>query len=144
LAQSQTVMPLILDYRECSKIKSSFCDPLACNLRELVFGKADAGTPGQVGASGVGSPERDGLFRSEVIGRQKYFQLNREYPLFDEVRTTRVVIADNGKMRGLLANVDVKTLVAGLSAPVFEPTIPTHDPHVLTTSQGLRQPPGVT
>ena len=30
--------------------------------------------------------EHDGLFRSEVIGRQKYFQLNREYPLFDEVR----------------------------------------------------------
>jgi hypothetical protein len=29
MAQSQTVMPLILDYRECSKIKSSFCDPLA-------------------------------------------------------------------------------------------------------------------
>jgi DNA-binding MarR family transcriptional regulator len=27
-----------------------------------------------------GRPERDGLFRSEVIGRQKYFQLNREYP----------------------------------------------------------------
>jgi predicted nucleotidyltransferase len=30
--------------------------------------------------------EREGLFRSEVNGRQKYFQLNREYPLFDEVR----------------------------------------------------------
>jgi predicted nucleotidyltransferase len=30
--------------------------------------------------------ERDGLFRSEVIGHQKYFRLNREYPLFDEVR----------------------------------------------------------
>jgi DNA-binding transcriptional ArsR family regulator len=26
--------------------------------------------------------EREGLFRSEVSGRQKYFQLNREYPLF--------------------------------------------------------------
>lgn len=31
--------------------------------------------------------EREGLFRSEVNGRQKYFQLNREYPLFDEVRS---------------------------------------------------------
>jgi len=31
--------------------------------------------------------EREGLFRSEVIGRQKYFQLRREYPLFDEVRS---------------------------------------------------------
>lgn len=30
---------------------------------------------------------RQGLFRSEVSGRQKYFQLNREYPLFDEVRS---------------------------------------------------------
>ncbi len=30
--------------------------------------------------------EREGLFRSEVSGRQKYFQLNREYPLFREVR----------------------------------------------------------
>jgi predicted nucleotidyltransferase len=30
--------------------------------------------------------ERDGLFRSEVNGRQKYFQLDRKYPLFNEVR----------------------------------------------------------
>src|SRR6266566_2570335 len=30
--------------------------------------------------------EREGLFRAEISGRQKYFQLNREYPLFDEVR----------------------------------------------------------
>jgi predicted nucleotidyltransferase len=30
--------------------------------------------------------EREGLFRSEVSGRRKYFQLNREYPLFNEVR----------------------------------------------------------
>src|SRR5260370_38061299 len=35
----------------------------------------------------LGRLERDGLFRSEVIGRQKYFQLNREYQLFGEVRT---------------------------------------------------------
>jgi predicted nucleotidyltransferase len=31
--------------------------------------------------------ERDGLFRAEVSGRQKYFRLNREYPLFREVRS---------------------------------------------------------
>jgi len=31
--------------------------------------------------------ERDGLFQSEVSGRQKYFRLNREYPLFNEVRS---------------------------------------------------------
>ena len=35
----------------------------------------------------MGRLEREGLFRSEVSGRQKYFQLNREYPLFDEVRS---------------------------------------------------------
>jgi predicted nucleotidyltransferase len=34
----------------------------------------------------LGRLEREGLFRSEVSGRQKYFQLNREYPLFEEVR----------------------------------------------------------
>lgn len=31
--------------------------------------------------------ERDGLFQSETSGRQKYFQLNRHYPLFNEVRS---------------------------------------------------------
>jgi len=30
--------------------------------------------------------EREGLFVSEVNGRQKYFQLNRKYPLFEEIR----------------------------------------------------------
>jgi predicted nucleotidyltransferase len=30
--------------------------------------------------------EQDGLFESEVSGRQKYFRLNRAYPLFQEVR----------------------------------------------------------
>lgn len=34
----------------------------------------------------MGRLEREGLFRSEVSGRQKYFQLNRHYPLIDEVR----------------------------------------------------------
>ena len=34
----------------------------------------------------LGRLEREGLFASEVSGRQKYFQLNREYPVFDEVR----------------------------------------------------------
>jgi predicted nucleotidyltransferase len=29
---------------------------------------------------------KDGLFRSDVSGRQKYFQLNRKYPLYAEVR----------------------------------------------------------
>ncbi len=30
--------------------------------------------------------EREGLFQSEMSGRQKYFQINRQYPLFNEVR----------------------------------------------------------
>jgi predicted nucleotidyltransferase len=34
----------------------------------------------------LGRLETEGLFRSDVSGRQKYFQLNREYALFDEVR----------------------------------------------------------
>lgn len=35
----------------------------------------------------LGRLEREGLFRSEVSGRQKYFQLNRQYALFEEVRS---------------------------------------------------------
>jgi predicted nucleotidyltransferase len=35
----------------------------------------------------LGRLEREGLFHSEVSGRQKYFQLNRGYPLFEEVRS---------------------------------------------------------
>src|SRR5271170_5378087 len=35
----------------------------------------------------LGRLEREGLFRSEISGRQKYFQLNRDYSLFDEVRS---------------------------------------------------------
>ncbi|MGH9402003.1 MAG: nucleotidyltransferase domain-containing protein [Terriglobia bacterium] len=34
----------------------------------------------------LGRLEREGLFLSEVSGRQKYFRLNREYPLYNEVR----------------------------------------------------------
>ena len=34
----------------------------------------------------LGRLEREGLFQSEVSGRQKYFRLNREYSLFNEVR----------------------------------------------------------
>jgi predicted nucleotidyltransferase/predicted transcriptional regulator with HTH domain len=30
--------------------------------------------------------EREGLFRSELSGRQKYFRLNTDYPLYAEVR----------------------------------------------------------
>jgi predicted nucleotidyltransferase len=51
--------------------------------------------------------EREGLFRSEISGRQKYFQLNREYPLFDEVR--RIVgktIGAVGVIRGFLKKIE--------------------------------------
>jgi len=34
----------------------------------------------------LGRLEREGLFQSEVSGRQKYFHLNRKYSLFAEVR----------------------------------------------------------
>jgi len=50
--------------------------------------------------------EREGLFRSEISGRQKYFQLNREYSLFDEVR--RIVgktIGAVGVIRGCLKKI---------------------------------------
>lgn len=51
--------------------------------------------------------EREGLFRSEVSGRQKYFQLDRAYPLFNEVR--RIVektIGAPAAIREALDNVD--------------------------------------
>ena len=32
--------------------------------------------------------EQEGLLHSEVSGRQRYFRLNREYPLYREVRST--------------------------------------------------------
>jgi predicted nucleotidyltransferase len=35
----------------------------------------------------LGRLEREGLFWAEVSGRQKYFELNRGYPLFKEVRS---------------------------------------------------------
>ncbi|MDD5655671.1 MAG: nucleotidyltransferase domain-containing protein [Elusimicrobia bacterium] len=30
--------------------------------------------------------DREGLFQSEVSGRQKYYRLNQDYPLFNEIR----------------------------------------------------------
>lgn len=47
------------------------------------------------------------MFRSEISGRQKYFELNREYPLFDEVR--RIVgktIGAVALIRGALKNIE--------------------------------------
>ena len=53
---------------------------------ELLFFGLRIPKRGEVGYVPEGRLEHDGLFRSEMSGRQKYFQLNREYPLFDEVR----------------------------------------------------------
>ena len=53
---------------------------------ELLFFGLSIPKRGEVGYVPEGRLEHDGLFRSEMSGRQKYFQLNREYPLFDEVR----------------------------------------------------------
>jgi predicted nucleotidyltransferase len=52
---------------------------------------------------------REGLFRAEVSGRQKYFRLNREYPLFSEVRS---IVAKTIGVVPLIAQ-SVKT-IAGL------------------------------
>ena len=61
-----------------------FANPTArLHLRDLA-GRLDI-DPSNLSKE-LGRLEREGLFRSEVSGRQKYFQLNREYPLFAEVR----------------------------------------------------------
>ena len=65
----------------------------------------------------------------EVISQQCWRALERRSSIVEN-NTANVVIDDNDKMRGLFANVEVKPLVAGLSVPVFEPTISTHDSDV--------------
>lgn len=61
-----------------------FTNPTSClHLRDLA---ERLGTDPSNLSKELRRLEREGLFRSEVSGRQKYFQLNREYPLFDEVR----------------------------------------------------------
>ncbi len=61
-----------------------FANPTArCHLRDLA--ERLSIDPSNLSKE-LGRLEREGLFRSEVSGRQKYFQLNREYPLFSEVR----------------------------------------------------------
>ncbi len=65
-------------------LASYFTNPTArLHLRDLA--KRLSIDPSNL-AKELGRLEREGLFRSQVSGRQKYFQLNREYPLFDEVR----------------------------------------------------------
>jgi predicted nucleotidyltransferase len=62
-----------------------FTNPRArCHLRDLA--ERLSIDPSNLSKE-LGRLEREGLFRSEVSGRQKYFQLNREYPLFREVRS---------------------------------------------------------
>lgn len=62
----------------------SFTNPAARHyLRELAVKLAV--DPGNLSRE-LRRLERDGLFVSEVSGRQKYFRLNRKYPLYEEVR----------------------------------------------------------
>ena len=74
----------------CSKVHQrllayNFANPTArLHLRDLA--ERHSIDPSNLSKE-LGRLERDGLFRSEVSGRQKYFQLNREHPLFDEVRS---------------------------------------------------------
>jgi len=55
---------------------------------------------------------REGLFRSEIKGNQKYFGLNRDYPLYEEVR--RIIfktVGVTGELRQALK--DIKGLEEG-------------------------------
>jgi hypothetical protein len=77
-------MPLILDSRECSKIKSSFCDPLASNLRNLVFeSRAMLNT---------GSPtlERSVAVWSDPSGAPDYLKVRCQSAWLREVKTHHV------------------------------------------------------
>jgi len=77
----------MLDFRSKTRqrlLAYFFTNPSArCHLRDLAA-RLDV-DPSNLSKE-LGRLEREGLFRSEVSGRQKYFQLNREYPLFEEVR----------------------------------------------------------
>ena len=77
----------VLDFRSKARqqlLAYYFTNPTACHhLRDLA---ERLGIDPSNLSKELGRLEREGLFGSEVSGRQKYFQLNREYPLFDEVR----------------------------------------------------------
>jgi predicted nucleotidyltransferase len=76
----------MLDFRSKARqqlLAYYFTNPAARHhLRELA---ARLGIDPSNLSKELGRLEREGLFRSQVNGRQKYFQLNRDYPLFDEV-----------------------------------------------------------
>ena len=79
---------LMLDFRSKARqrlLAYYFTNPTARHhLRDLA---ARLGIDPSNLSKELGRLEREGLFRSEVSGRQKYFQLNRDYALFDEVRS---------------------------------------------------------
>ena len=79
---------LMLDFRSKARqrlLVYYFTNPTARHhLRDLA---ARLGIDPSNLSKELGRLEREGLFRSEVSGRQKYFQLNRDYALFDEVRS---------------------------------------------------------
>jgi len=55
--------------------------------------------------------EQEGLFRSEISGRQKYFRLNRAYPLFAEVRR---IVEKNGFKVGDVTTVATEGSAQGI------------------------------
>ena len=65
--------------------------------------------------------EREGLFVSEVSGRQKYSRLNRQYPLFEEIRgivgktigAIPLIAQALKKVEGIDAASDIDVLVIG-------------------------------
>jgi predicted nucleotidyltransferase len=78
---------MILDLRSAARrrlLAYYFTNPTARHhLRDLA---ARLSTDPSNLSKELGRLEREGLFRSEISGRQKYFHLNREYPLFAEVK----------------------------------------------------------
>lgn len=78
---------MILDLRSLARrrlLAYYFTNPTARHhLRDLA---ARLSTDPSNLSKELGRLEREGLFRSEISGRQKYFHLNREYPLFAEVK----------------------------------------------------------
>ena len=51
--------------------------------------------------------EKDGIFSSKIRGRQKYFSLNRDYPLFQELKSVIFkTIGIEGSIKELVAKIE--------------------------------------
>lgn len=52
----------------------------------------------------LGRLEKDGIFVSNIRGRQKYFSLNREYPLYDELKSViSKTVGIEGSLKGIIS-----------------------------------------